>query len=687
VVTRGLLLAVFAVVLVTLARSDVLRSREVYADRTAVRWGADPRSWAVTASSQAGGAVRRVVGSFAELWRTHPRWDLRRESLGDPLMLFGLRALPMFLTGAAAAVINFHLASELTPYGLHGSWVGLTGELAAAMLVTGVAGIILWRAVGHAALTGRRVPSGVVAGLWLGIGMAVGELVNDQGAVFQWLPDHPEALLLVVFAAVVFALWVAQCARLWIRTWPGRSIHSPMLVALAAAGLALASWFAWWRSDGLLLTSGLPVSPSMVRDALAQQAIVVPAGQSGTLTVIAVVFPVMAGLLEPPLVLATAVALWLIPLLAWTTRVPQTTGWAPTTVPGAAGGPGEAVPSLRRVLLPGLLGGVLCWTAVAGVQVYLHPLRPHDRREAGGFALIYVGWLLVAVVGATAVAALAASVLAGRYRLLVALIAGGTATVTGLAGAFVLASVDGCVRPLSILQSSCGWRPAGTWPYFGLLLAPSLVVGALVAVVGTAVGLVFGARLSRHASREIRLTTRRVTVAALGLAAVGVVAAAVLSGVRNSTGAGVGARALFRPAADVPVSDRTRATQVIAWFKFGGDDLESRIVDAEQRLAATLSKLANSPTDDIDASPLLPICADIGSIARNAAGYFRIPDPEAQQHWQVFITQAEQGSRDCEKAVGSNQGDLFERALTELTEAATAGSVASERINAVMAPG
>ncbi|MFG1952646.1 M48 family metallopeptidase [Micromonospora sp. NPDC048830] len=51
IVTRGLLVTGLLAVLVYLARSDVLRSREVYADLAAVRWGADPEG-ASTAGSR-----------------------------------------------------------------------------------------------------------------------------------------------------------------------------------------------------------------------------------------------------------------------------------------------------------------------------------------------------------------------------------------------------------------------------------------------------------------------------------------------------------------------------------------------------------------------------------------------------------------------------------------------------------
>jgi Zn-dependent protease with chaperone function len=105
-VRRNVLLFAFTAVLVYLSRADILRSREIYADLAAVGWGAGPGTWhhgadGVAARSRIGG----VLASFTELWRTHPRWDRRRHSLTDPSELFGLQALPTFLTGAAAMLV------------------------------------------------------------------------------------------------------------------------------------------------------------------------------------------------------------------------------------------------------------------------------------------------------------------------------------------------------------------------------------------------------------------------------------------------------------------------------------------------------------------------------------------------------------------------------------------------------
>ncbi|MDH6125459.1 hypothetical protein [Kitasatospora sp. GP82] len=59
ILIRGFLLTVLTVVLVYLARSDVLRTREIYADRAAVGWGADPGIWADASAAPVAGPPHR----------------------------------------------------------------------------------------------------------------------------------------------------------------------------------------------------------------------------------------------------------------------------------------------------------------------------------------------------------------------------------------------------------------------------------------------------------------------------------------------------------------------------------------------------------------------------------------------------------------------------------------------------
>ncbi|HKR51387.1 MAG TPA: M48 family metalloprotease [Pseudonocardiaceae bacterium] len=695
-VTRGLVLAVVMVVLVYLARSDVLRNREVYADLAAVRWGADPRGWAITTPVPAGSALRRALGSFLELWRTHPRWDLRRDSLADPAPLFGVRALPMFLTGAAAALINNYVWHYLKQYGLAGRWLDQAVSLVAAGLVTGVVGIALWRAVAHAVLTARRVPSGVQAGVWLGFGIALGELVAGQEVIYDWLPARPQFLLFIVLAGAVFTWWVTQCAQLWVRTWRGRTIRPAMLLGLTAACLVLSSWFAWWHGGGALLVAGWPFDSAAFRHML-QQAYPGPAADHlATLSAIAVVIPMMATVTKMPLVLPAVTVLWVVPLLAWTVR-PATAAlrWARGAmrdIDDAEVPRGEALPPLRRVLLPGLLGGVSCWVAVVGIQAYMHTWQPASEERGGLDELLQLAWVFVALTAATAATAAA---LASRYRLLVTLIVAETAAMVGFAGVFVLVSSDGCVQPLSVFKSSCGWRPTLVWPNLEILVTPALVLTTIAAITSAAVVSVCrrvlrpGARQSAPArppgaTIPDGVAARRLGVGVLCAVAVGIAVPEVMANSQqNSRGSALPISQVVGPVVDAPVSAQTRQFQVAAWKRYGGGDLLHRFADDVGRLVALLEETHGK----VDDTRLRSSCLAIGKTARDAGGYFRVPDPQVQQLWQTFIIQAQKAGQDCEHAADRQNSDLLHASLLWIEEAMVTAKSVAARTDAVVRGG
>ena len=201
--------------LVYLARSDVLRSREIYADRAAVGWertrgsGSCPtrrrrpagRGGRWPPSSSCGTAIRAgicVANAFT-----------------DPSVLYIDRSLPMFLTGTAAVLIDASRADLLADAGDAGR--GGDGHRARG------------RRSGHrrrrdrtvafgALLGGHRRPGapGLWAGVWLGAGAAFAAIVSSQAVGIRWLPGQPQYLLVLVLAAGAFAWWFTQSARLWL---------------------------------------------------------------------------------------------------------------------------------------------------------------------------------------------------------------------------------------------------------------------------------------------------------------------------------------------------------------------------------------------------------------------------------------------------------------------------------------
>ncbi len=696
-VTRGLLLPLFMVALVYLARSDVLRSREVYADLAAVRWGADPHSWTFTTPVPAGGAVRRARAWLLELWRTHPPWETRRHALADPKPLFEVRALPIFLTGAAAALVNTHLLLYGSPYNLGTGGVYQAAALAPALLITGVAGTALWRTVAYAVLTSGRVPSGVRTGLWLGAGMTVGELLTGNGFGSGWLPSRPRFLLLVVIMGVALACWVAKCAHLWARTWRGRTLRPALLLGLLSAFLALASWFAWWKVEGLAYADGFSYSTAGVRQMALRLIPGSAAPERAGLSMIVALLPVLQGLVSPFLLPAAVTALWVVPLVAWTIGpAPGVPRWVVNARRGTDEPPpaaGEPLPPLRHVLLPGLLGGLLAWLGIAAVQAYLHTGHGHAH------ALSYVAAVFVVLAATTMVAAIVANAMLGHHRMLGTLIAAETAALLGLAGSFLLASSDGCLGPLNIMQTGCAWRPAwqATRSLFGILLNGTLVLGVVIAALVTAAGSAGRAvRRSRPPARPPQAGQsvpdgRRLGAVLLCVAAV-VIGTADTSYLARKTvwtpdlATAQRATQQFSGLATATVSADTRADQVHAWYRLGGRYLLDHAAADSTQLQTTLRTAVNTRNVFLTYQDRFhSTCADLGRVAAWENGYyFRVPDPSAEAAWHEFGSLARQGSQDCERGLKLRNGDLFLNAMRELIAAGTDAASVTTRVQKLM---
>ncbi|QUQ64511.1 M56 family metallopeptidase [Kutzneria sp. CA-103260] len=676
---RNVLFTVLMVTLVYLARSDVLRSREIYADLAAACWGAHQHGWAPPAPPPDRGALWRTLGSFVELWRTHPRWDLRLASLTDPAVLFGVPALPLFLTGAAATLIQTQARNYAGQYLHDVTWSSEVIAAGVAVLVTAAAGTTLWRAVTHSVLTGRPAPSGMRAGLWLGAGMATAELVVDDLSAYHWLPAHPEVLVVVICAGAVFACWTTQCAQLWLRAWPGRMIRPAVLIGLATGSLVLSAWFEWWAANGSVYAYGVPDLVTATAARLVDD----------HTSAFVAVLPVLA---HGVLVMPAVATLWIVPLLIWAggrggaiprwVRVAQQrTGDVMTPVSG--------LPSLRRTILAAVPGGVFGWIVLVGAMAYLHTVQPPGPLGATEPAVpVYMVWVLVAWVAGMAVAAVIASAASRAYGLLAALIASQTAGLVGVAGMFPAAAVDGCVPGLATLQSSCDWRPGTTWPMFAYLVAPACVVGTVAAVAAAVV--VSAVQRLRGAGRSPvpSLATLRGQVVrgagavALGAMFVGLVIAGAMSLPSNASSASA-APSSSTVAGDAPPSTQTRAFQAGAWAGHGGSDLLARFTTA----ANDYLTLLDNGHGEVDDSRVHPFCVEFDRLATDADAYFHVPDPQAQSLWRTFIAQTRTIGQDCDKAVAESNGDLLVKSASEAVQAAITENAVEIRVIAVMKGG
>ncbi|MFF3358446.1 M48 family metalloprotease [Streptomyces sp. NPDC002917] len=452
---RELLHPVILAAVVLLARADVLRTRELYADLDAARWAG-----ARTFPRGAAGPGRGTLPRFAALWRTHPVWSERAESLLDPAALFGVRAITMFLTAVAAVevIAGVELMSSYRTVERLTAWP-------AAALITGIAGVALWRAVTHAVLTGRPVPSGLRAGAWLGLGLVAGELLTFRMAGGGWLPPAPQVLLVLVAASAVLTWWTAQCAEVWIRTSRGRSLHAVHLLGLAAMLIVFGAWFAWWYSGGYLYLAGDPFT-----SALAAQAVEGftggTAGQREMMRQFGPTLPMVWQMMRAPVLPVGGALLWLFPLAAWARRpVDGVPPWVRRALPfGEVPGSGWAgLPPLRGVLGYGVGGGALAVCAVVITRAWLHTGPVRAGRISDLALAIDSLWTAVALCAAATVTAVVAHVRAPSHPLPVALVAAGTAVLVGVCGVFALGATDGCVPPLALHARICGWKTEGAW--------------------------------------------------------------------------------------------------------------------------------------------------------------------------------------------------------------------------------
>ncbi|MFG3399360.1 M48 family metallopeptidase [Streptomyces parvus] len=683
---RALALPVFVTVVVYLARSDVLRTREFHADLTAARWGAQPRAWEVTEPAPPAGALSRAVRSFTQLWRTHPQWASRRAALADSTPLFEAPGLLMFLTGAAVVTVNGRLWSYVGYAGRVGQWQwNLAMALPCAVLVTGIAGTVLWRSTVHRLRSGRHRLKGAGAGLWLGVGMTVGELFENRITILRWLPGEPAVLLLLTLSALAFTWWTVQCSHLWASVWQGRTLRTPMMLTLAGACLGMCAWLWWWQSSGVVLAN----VPGLLGGALSAAGVAVELDPTGEHTTILTTAGNVAAQLNTtvavPLALPAITALWLLPLLAWAVHsLPAIGQRQAALLPGNPVVTYAGLPPLRRILSAGLFGAAVSWAAMVGVKGGMHGWQPPVvLRGSAGIALYQYGMSAALLAGAT-VAALTASLLVGRYRLIAALIAAHIAALVGYGGLWMLIASDGCLSGISTLASACDWRPVVAWQAFQYLLSIMLILVAVgsIAVAGSVAAvrsvLSWFADPGHSGQADYstsRLNTRRLAVACTWAVATGLSVALLTVPL---PGKGSSSTPSGKPAAASPLADHEASTQAQSWYSLGGQEILARYERNLGKLLALGPEAQKSPDRTsavIIQSRLLRICTEFRQIAAAAGAYFPVPAPHILPSWKTFTTEAAKGGRHCLTALRHNDAALLTTGVQEINKATRAADI------------
>jgi hypothetical protein len=688
--THAQVLGGLLVLAVYLSRLEIVRHREIYADLMAARWGASAEPWeGGAARPRPEGAWREPLARFAGLWHTHPPQALRRASLTDPKALFALKALPLVLAGLAADILVWHLGA--LPYGL----LWLKAVLVAG-LVVGIGGVALWRAVLYALLAGRPAPSGWPVGLWLGLGVMVGELAGPRAAMNQWLPAHPEALLLLVAALILVMTWTAQNAEWWLRARRGRSPGPAMLAGLAVPVLVYASVLHWWWFLGEVLTGGWPFTTAGVLASYDLPGLPPPPSDIGLLWHVVAVLGLLPGTLSTAGTLWwAAVLLWVLPLLAPVVASRSGRGpsgerpsgerpsgerpkWLARTLPGATAsapyGPG-------RLLAAGLAGGVVC---SAGLAVTLARLRVADLGAAGTTGPLRLAQLMVPALVICAAMALTAAVVAALTDsgwLTAGLAAAGITALLGVGAAYALLRADASAGPDTM-----------TWalsrdvhlPYavgLGTLVAgPAAFVGRGAGLLGRRVlaGRRPGPRTAaRHTPVEgqpLRPVWRRaVRVAAIGAATVAVGATALSVDGSESHGRPSRPAALMLDRSTPAPSPTVSLLQHQAWAAAGGLERIQALRAAERTYGAAFLAGGKSTTNAGFLRAMNRVkrsCAETDRAVRRANTYFSVPSAAGQRMWARVLTRHRAVVRTC-------------RALHTRPSAPTAEAAGTARRNAI----
>jgi hypothetical protein len=681
--------AAVLIALVYLSRVDILRTRELYADLDASAWSAAHAVSRPVATRP--GRVTRAAALLFQAWRTHPRWEQRMALSTSTSALFALTPLPMFLTGASA-MLAAHMAKAVTTGPLQTVPAWLT-----AVLTTAIAGTAAWRAAAFAVLTGRPAPSGLAAGAFLGAGLAVGELLTYQLET-GWLPPNFFVALLLVPAGAMLTWWATECATLWIRTCRGRSIRLVQAVGILTTFVVFSIWFTYWTNEAHVTVGG--------RIQLSQQGwwnpppgVNMPAGLN---SVVRYCLQWLSyGRVHHSSTLVGTLVLWLFPLAALARqRSTATPGWVRAALPR---GPepvtaGDDPPGPRRLVLAALAGGILCTGSAALVMQYLHPLQPPQGERGAAWAILYLSCLVFALAASVSVTAAATAATAARYPLVLALATAGTAVLFGLAGQFLLAATDGCVPALTVMASSCAWRPVAAWDITATVAPAVLGLGMYAAAFSAMLGVLGGRflravirRRPRHAHLRpgkpaaARLTALRVYVAVTFALAVTLVLALTQGPLLSPSRPTPSPAGMLTVAGPQSPSPTTARTQVAAWMKVGGQTVLADISAALAHLGDALLAAAATGKGEIEAGVFKPICADLAENSRAGSRLLPVPDALAQRLWESVLVHAANAAADCLRGLDLGNGDLFLASRPEAEALAAARTQLYARLEQILA--
>ncbi|GGO53517.1 hypothetical protein GCM10012287_40340 [Streptomyces daqingensis] len=664
------LVALLLVGLVHLARADLLRRREFHADLRAVAWGADPAGWH---RPEPRGGVLPSLRRFTAPLRTHPGWEERRTVLADPGRLDRLVPLEMFLTGVSASLL-FGAVSVL-PFMPRGTALLWTSDGLVTLALCSVLGVQATRA---ASRVDRIAESGVLAGLWLGFGLLVGQFAVSGRHRVDLVPSNPEYLLVFLLVGTVPLVWWSQTLRL-LPGLPGRSRRVALLVCALAAALTLLSGLMWWRLGGerIILGIGDPAG------AFAKAYTLTVHGDWGPyasdLSALAEGTFVLSSLHAQPPVSVAAVLLWLAPLVLFLFQ--------------GAEAARRSRPEVRRTLAAAVACGLMSLVVVAVVRYAQATPRPADVQErTGAFLIVQIWWLIVTVTVVCMVAGALVAAFSRRHWMLRALVAAQVVQLFLYGGVFLSYAADGCLGPANAVSDTCHWNLRN-----GLTTAvPVVRLTYNNAVLGAACAALLGAGCARLVRRwrarpELSLAPlpapaaaghRRVTALKAGAVlafcvpavfAVLVVnsapkpsdysdiAARELAGADGDPGSPPG-RAGGRTGDDGRKPERGKGTedpavqrlQMHSWLHKGGIRRVRKFDAAVTSLYAEIGKVRargeGKKRVRVEEKDFHKLCVDVRKRTDRTLDYFPVPDKELQREWSAALRRVRTAARECQEA-------------------------------------
>jgi Zn-dependent protease with chaperone function len=376
-VTVGIVVRVLLLVLlVYLARTAVLRSRERYADALVVLWTGDTDPYRTLRAKP---DRRRVLRWIA----IHPTRVARESAMSDPKSLLRNGFLEALMSGLAIQLAWAHLVSGLSSISWYrsGNESFLVMRLVWSVAVGALVCVIAWRGAAYLRAGGVGRWTFARPGLGLGLGLVIGlELDLSRAGVLTPVNGFMVfGAVVLVLVTVLVCVWAGRVAgQLGARVRGGRGA-----VAGAAVVVVCFSFLGWFRE--LLVFD-------VVWHGYLAPAVDLVTGYGRVAAVVVAPFLLNS---DRILTAAAVVLLWLVPLLL---------------------GRGSA----RLGVLAGLAGGVV-WGVVAVVLTVTAGSTP----EA---ATVRSAWELVAV---AVVQVLVAVVVARRSELVTTLLA---TWVVGLVG-------------------------------------------------------------------------------------------------------------------------------------------------------------------------------------------------------------------------------------------------------------